>query len=223
MLQPCPGSVREEKGEVADDEVVVIRPSQLARQPVICKPQLWPCLPGVLGDGGRGSEPGRERRPSYGPAENSRTWRFGQGAPILLTIVASSAPVVVASTHPFLEAGSTVAAVLLVTEAIRGCGYPVPCALGADEASRMRREDIARCSEGHPRLREAELSARRTAASSRRSLSSPWIRRPSVVDGSGIVRSSIAAATRFWPAPLKAGGSPALASSMIRRWTSRAR
>jgi hypothetical protein len=46
---------------------------------------------------------------------------------------------------------------------------------------------------------------------------------PSVVDGSGIVRSSIAAAARFWPAPLKAGGSPALASSMIRRWTSRAR
>jgi hypothetical protein len=50
-----------------------------------------------------------------------------------------------------------------------------------------------------------------------------WIRRPSVVDGSGIVRSSIAAAARFWSAPLKAGGSPALASSTIRRWTSRAR
>jgi hypothetical protein len=42
-------------------------------------------------------------------------------------------------------------------------------------------------------------------------------------DGSDIVRSSIAAAARFWLAPLKAGGSPALASSMIRRWTSRAR
>jgi hypothetical protein len=40
---------------------------------------------------------------------------------------------------------------------------------------------------------------------------------------SGIVRSSIAAAARFWSAPLKAGGSPALASSMMRRWTSRAR
>jgi hypothetical protein len=45
MLQPCPGSVGEEKGEVADDEVVVIRPSQLACQPVIRKPQLRPCLP----------------------------------------------------------------------------------------------------------------------------------------------------------------------------------
>jgi hypothetical protein len=46
---------------------------------------------------------------------------------------------------------------------------------------------------------------------------------PSVVDGSDIARSSIAAATRFWPTPLKAGGSPALVSSTIRRWTSRAR
>jgi hypothetical protein len=87
----------------------------------------------------------------------------------------------------------------------------------------MRREDVARCSEGHPRLREVELSARRTAESSRRSLSLPWIRRPSVVDGSGIVQSNIAAAARFLPAPLKAGGSPALASAMIRHWTSQAR
>jgi hypothetical protein len=69
------------------------------------------------------------------------------------------------------------------------------------EASRMNREVAARCSEGYPCLREAELSARRTAASFRRFLSSPWIRRPSVVDGSGIARSSIAVAARFWPTP----------------------
>jgi hypothetical protein len=87
----------------------------------------------------------------------------------------------------------------------------------------MSREDVARCSEGHPCLREAELLARRTAAFSKRPLSSPWIHRPSVVDGSGIARSSIAAAARFWPTPLKAGGSLALASSTIRRWTSWAR
>jgi hypothetical protein len=31
-----------------------------------------------------------------------------------------------------------------------------------------------------------------------------------VVDGSGIARSSIAAAARFWPTPLEAGGSLAL-------------
>jgi hypothetical protein len=87
----------------------------------------------------------------------------------------------------------------------------------------MSRVVIARCSEGHPCLREAELLARRTATSSKRFLSSPWIRRPSVVEGSGIIRSSIAAAARFWPTPLEAEGSFALASSTIRRWTSRAR
>jgi hypothetical protein len=37
----------------------------------------------------------------------------------------------------------------------------------------MRQEDAARCSEGHPRLREAELLARQTAAFSRRFFSSP--------------------------------------------------
>jgi hypothetical protein len=81
----------------------------------------------------------------------------------------------------------------------------------------MCREGVTRCSKGSPRLREAELSAYRTAASSRRLLSSRWIRRPSMVDGSGIVRSNIAAAARLWPAPLKAGGSIALASSTMRR------
>jgi hypothetical protein len=45
MLQPCPDSVGEEKGEVAHDEVVIIRPSQLACQSVIRKPQLQLCLP----------------------------------------------------------------------------------------------------------------------------------------------------------------------------------
>jgi hypothetical protein len=87
----------------------------------------------------------------------------------------------------------------------------------------MNREVAARCSEGYPCLREAELSARRTTASSRRFLSSPWIRRSSVVDGSGIARSSIAAAARFWSTPLEAGGSLALASSATRCWTSWAR
>jgi hypothetical protein len=78
------------------------------------------------------SEPGWERRPSYGPAEDPRTWRFRRGAPVLLSIVASSAPGVVALTHLLVEAGSSVAAVVLVTEAIRGCRRPIPCAPGAD-------------------------------------------------------------------------------------------
>jgi hypothetical protein len=87
----------------------------------------------------------------------------------------------------------------------------------------MRREDVARRSEGSAHLREVELSARRTVAPSKRSLSSPWIRRPSVMDGSGMAQSSIAAAARSWPDPLKAGGSAALELSTMRCWMSRAR
>jgi hypothetical protein len=117
MLQPGPGGVVEEQGEVADDEIVVIRSSQLACQPVVRKPQLRPCFPRVLGDGSQGPEPGRERRPSYGPAEGLRTWRFGRGTPILLTVVASSTPGMVASAHHLIEAGSTVTAVVLVAGA----------------------------------------------------------------------------------------------------------
>jgi hypothetical protein len=85
-----------------------------------------------LGDGSRGPESGRERRPSYGPAEGLRTWWFGRGTPILLTVVASSVPGVVASVHPFLEAGPTVVTVLLIAEAVRGSRRPVPCVLGED-------------------------------------------------------------------------------------------
>jgi hypothetical protein len=131
MLQLGPGGVGEEQGEVADDEVVV-RSSQLACQPVVRKPQLRPCFPRVLGDGSRGPEPSWERRPSRGPAEGSRTWRFGRGALVLLTVVASPTPGVVASAHLLLEASSTVAAVVLVAEAIRGCRRSVPCAPGVD-------------------------------------------------------------------------------------------
>jgi hypothetical protein len=143
MLQPGPGSVREEQGEVADDEVVVVRPSQLACQPVVRKPQLRPCLPRVLGDGSRGLEPSREQRPSYGPTEGLRTWWFGRGTLILLTVIASSAPGVVASAHPLVEAGSMVAMVLLVAEAIRGCRRPVPRAPGVDRG--LPHESGSRC------------------------------------------------------------------------------
>jgi hypothetical protein len=220
MLQPGSGGVGEEQGEVADDEVVVIRSTQLACQLVVCKPQLRPRFPRVLGDGSRGPEPSRERRPSYGPAEGLRTRWFVRGAPILLAVVASPVPRVVASTHLLVKVGSTVAAVVLVAEATRGCRRHVPRAPGVDQG--LPHESGSRCAmlRGHPCLREAELSARRTAASSRRFLSSPWIRHPSVVDGFGIARSSIAAAARFWPTPLEARGSLALASSTIRRWTS---
>jgi hypothetical protein len=143
MLQPGPGGVGEEQGEVADDEVVVVHSSQLACQPVVCKPQLWPCFPRVLGDGSRGPESGQERRPSYGPAVGLRTWWFRRGTSILLTVVASSTPGVVASAHLLFEASSTVAAVELVAEAIRGCRRPIPRALGADRG--LPHEPGSRC------------------------------------------------------------------------------
>jgi hypothetical protein len=76
MLQPGSGGVGEEQGEVADDEVVIVRSTQLAGQPVVREPQFRPRLPRVLGDGSRGPEPGREQRPSYGPAESLRTGWF---------------------------------------------------------------------------------------------------------------------------------------------------
>jgi hypothetical protein len=216
MLQSGSGGVGEEQGKVADDEVVIVRSTQLAGQPVVHEPQFRPCLPRVLGDGSRGSEPGRERRPSYGPAESLRTEWFGRGAPILPTVVASSTPGVVASAHLIVEVGSTVAAVVLVAEATRGRMRCVPRALGVDRGFPHELGSRGAMLRGYPCLREVELLARRTAASSRRFLSSPWIRRPSVVDGSGIARSSIAAAARFWPTPLEAGGNLALASSAMR-------
>jgi hypothetical protein len=40
MLQPVPGGVREEQGKVADDEVVIVRPTQLVGQPVVREPQF---------------------------------------------------------------------------------------------------------------------------------------------------------------------------------------
>jgi hypothetical protein len=223
MLQPGPGGVGEEQGEVADDEVVIVRSTQLTGQPVVRKPQFRPCFPRVLSDGSRGSEPGRERHPSYGPAESLRTGWFRRGAMILLAVVASPTPGVVASLHLLVEVGPTVAAVVLVAEATRGCRRCVPRAPGVDRGFPHESRSRGAMLRGYPCLREAELSARRTATSSRRFLSSPRIRRPSVVDGSGIARSSIAAAARFWPTPLEARGSLALASSAMRFWTSWAR
>jgi hypothetical protein len=40
MLQSGSGGVGEEQGKVADDEVVIARPTQLTGQPVVCEPQF---------------------------------------------------------------------------------------------------------------------------------------------------------------------------------------
>jgi hypothetical protein len=132
MLQPGPGGVGEEQGEVADDEVVIVRSTQLVGQPVVRKPQFRPCFPRVLSDGSRGPEPGRERCPSYGLAKSLRTGWFGRGTPVLPAVVASPTSGMVASAHLLVEVGSTVAAVVLVAEATRGCRRCVPHAPGVD-------------------------------------------------------------------------------------------
>jgi hypothetical protein len=157
-------------------------------------------------------------RPSYGPAESLRTGWFERGAPILPAVVVSPTPRVVASTHPLVEVGSTVAVVVLIAEATRGRRRRVARAPGVDRGFPHESRSRGAMLRGYPCLREAERSARRTEASSRRFLSSPWIRRPSVVDGSGIARSSIAVAARFLPTPLKASGGLVLTSSSMRCW-----
>jgi hypothetical protein len=132
VLQPGASGVGEEQGEVADDEVVIVRSTQLAGQTVVREPQFRSRLPRVLCDSSRGSEPGRERCPSYGPAEGQRTGWLGRGTPILPAVVAPPTPGVVASAHPLVEVGPTIAVMVLVAEATRGHRRCVARAPGVD-------------------------------------------------------------------------------------------
>jgi hypothetical protein len=132
VLQPGLSGVGEEQGEVADDEVVIVRSTQVAGQPVVREARFRPNLPRVLCDSSRGSKPGRERRPSYSPAESLRTGWFRRGTPIFPTVVASPTPRVVASVHLLVEVGSTVAVMVLVAEATRGRRRCVARAPGVD-------------------------------------------------------------------------------------------
>jgi hypothetical protein len=220
MLQPGSGGVGEEQGEVADDEVVIVRSTQLAGQPVVREPQFRPCFSRVLGDGSRGSEPGREWRPSYGPAESLRTRWFGRGALILPAVVASPTPGVVASAHLLVEVGSTVAAMVLVAEATRGCRRCGPRAPGVDRGFPHESGSRGAMLRGVPLPSGGRAFGPSDRGILQEILEFSLICRFSVVDGSGIARSSIAAAARFWPTPLEAGGSLALASSAMRCWTS---
>jgi hypothetical protein len=133
VLPPGSSGVGEEQGEVADDEIIIVHSTQLAGQPIVCEPQFRSCLPRVLCDSSRGSEPGRERRPSYGAAESLWTGWFGRRTPILPAVVESPTPGVVASVYPLVEVGPTVVVMVLVAEATRGCRRCVARAPGVDQ------------------------------------------------------------------------------------------
>jgi hypothetical protein len=132
VLQLGSSGVGEKQGEVADDEIIIVRSTQLAGQPIVRKPQFRSRLPRVLCDSSRGSELGRERCPSYGAAESLRTGWFGRRTWILPAVVASPTPGVVASTYPLVEVGPTAMMMVLVAEATRGCRRCVARAPGMD-------------------------------------------------------------------------------------------
>jgi hypothetical protein len=132
VLQPGSSGVGEEQGEVADDEIIIVRSTQLAGQSIVREPQFRSRLSRVLCDSSRGSEPGRERRPSYGAAESLWTGWFGRRTPILPAVVASPTPRVVASAHPIVEVGPTAAVMVFVAKATRGRRRCVARAPGVD-------------------------------------------------------------------------------------------
>jgi hypothetical protein len=75
MLQAGSSGVGEEQGEVADDEVVIVRSTQVAGQPIVREPQFRPRLPRVLCDSSRGSKP-----VGYGARRMARLKACGPGS-----------------------------------------------------------------------------------------------------------------------------------------------
>jgi len=148
-------------------------------------------------------------RAADGSAEDSRTRRPGRRTAVLLAVVATASVRVVVLGGPIVVVAPSPADHIMVTlrltsvaEAVvhRGAllAFGARAGSGRTEASLSYRGGAVGSSEAPPRRREAELSACCTAAVSRRSRSSPWTHRPSVVEGSGIARASIAAAATFW-------------------------
>jgi hypothetical protein len=90
------GLHREVQGQVADDDLVVGGPAQLARQAVVVEPHAGIRLPVVL-DNGRGLAEalGEGRRPDL-PAEHTGPRGLRRRGAVLVTVVASAPSRVVA-------------------------------------------------------------------------------------------------------------------------------
>ena len=97
MLKPGSRRVRQEQREIADDEQIIVRATQLAGQAVIGEPKFRVGLAAVLREVGRLSEPGGERSNADGPAEDPRSWRLRGRTAVLTTVVATASVWVVAS------------------------------------------------------------------------------------------------------------------------------
>jgi hypothetical protein len=122
--------------------------------------------------------------------------------------------------HLLIEAGLTVAVVVLVAEATRGCRRRVPRAPGVDRGFPHESGSRGAMLWGAPLPSGGRALGPLDRGILQEILEFSLDTPPSMVDGSGIAQSRIAAVARFWPTPLEAGGSLALASSVIRRWTS---
>ena len=164
-------------------------------------------------------------------AEDSRARGPRRRTAVLPAVVATASVRVVASSGPIVVVVPSPADHIMVTlrltsvaEAVvhRGAllAFGARAGSGRTEASLSYRGGAVGSSEAPPRRREAELSACCTAAVLRRSRSAPRTRRPSMVEGSGIARTSIAAAATFWLEQLKIGGCPLPLSLLMRRCTS---
>ena len=132
VLEPGSRRVRQEQGEIADDEQVIVRATQLAGQAVIGKPELRVGLAAVLREIGRLPEPGGKKGSADGPAEDPRAWRFRGRTAVLPAIVATTSVWVVAPSGPLVVVASSPADHLmvslhlaLVAEAVKQQGDPV--------------------------------------------------------------------------------------------------
>ena len=115
MLEPGSRRVRQEQGEIADDEQVIVRATQLAGQAVIGKPEFRVGLASILHEIGWLPKPGGEKSSADGPAEDPRAWWFRGRTAVLSAVVAIASVWVVALSGPLIVVASSPADHLMVS------------------------------------------------------------------------------------------------------------